>query len=58
MKLLALKFDNSRIKMLSFDITSLFTNVPLDRTIDIIPDKLYGLQHTCTYSDKKREDCV
>ncbi|CAF4078830.1 unnamed protein product, partial [Rotaria sp. Silwood2] len=55
-ELLALEFDNSQIKMVSFDITSLFTNVPLQRTIQIILDKLYGPEHTCTYSDKKRDD--
>ncbi|CAF3715913.1 unnamed protein product [Rotaria sp. Silwood1] len=55
-ELLALEFDNSQIKMVSLDITSLFTNVPLQRTIQIILDKLYGPEHTCTYSDKKRDD--
>jgi hypothetical protein len=55
-ELLSLKFNNSQIKMISFDITSLFTNVPLNRTIQIILDKFYGREHTCTYSDKKRVD--
>jgi hypothetical protein len=52
-ELLSLKFDNSQIKMISFDITSLLTNVSLNLTIQIILDKLYGPGHTCTYSDKK-----
>ena len=29
--------------MCSFDVSSLFTNVPLDETIQICPDKLYAL---------------
>ncbi|CAF1562230.1 unnamed protein product [Adineta ricciae] len=55
-ELRSLKFDNSRIKLISFDITSLFTNVPLNRTIQIILDKMYGSEHTCTYSSLKRDD--
>jgi hypothetical protein len=57
-ELLSLKFDNSQIKMISFDITSLFTNVPLNRTIQIILDKLYGPEHTCIYSEKKTRGLV
>jgi hypothetical protein len=38
----SLKFDNLKIKMASFDVSSLFTNIPLDRTIQIILEKLYG----------------
>ena len=34
-ELLQLKFDNE-IVMASFDVTSLFTNIPLDETIEII----------------------
>jgi hypothetical protein len=30
--------------MASFDVTSLFTNIPLDETIDIISDQLYSTQ--------------
>jgi hypothetical protein len=52
----SLKLDNSKTKMISFDITSLFTKVPLHRTIEIILDKLYGPKHTCIFSDKKRAD--
>ncbi|CAF1345844.1 unnamed protein product [Adineta ricciae] len=58
-ELRTLKFDNSRIKLISFDITSLFTKVPLNRTIQLILDKMYGPEHTCTYSDLKRDDwCI
>ena len=42
--------------MISFDITSLFTNVPLTRTIQIILERLYGPEYICTYSDKRREE--
>jgi hypothetical protein len=34
--------DNFHIKLISVGITSLFTNIPLQRTIEIILDKLYG----------------
>jgi hypothetical protein len=34
--------DKFHIKLISVGITSLFTNVPLQRTIEIILDKLYG----------------
>jgi hypothetical protein len=30
--------------MASFDVTSLFTNIPLDKTIDIISGQLYSTQ--------------
>ena len=49
----SLKFDNSTTKMISFDTTSLFTKVPLDHTIEIILDKLYGSNHNCSLSKKK-----
>ena len=45
-----LKLNPKDYKMLSFDITSLFTKVPLDQTIKIILDKMYGKEHTCLYS--------
>ena len=32
---------NEGYKLVSFDVTSLFTNVPLDFTIDIILDRIY-----------------
>ena len=35
------KFDNN-VVMASFDVTSLFTNIPLDETIKIIADQLFS----------------
>ena len=35
-ELLHLNFNSSSVVMASFDVTSLFTNIPLDETIDII----------------------
>ncbi|CAF1943380.1 unnamed protein product [Rotaria magnacalcarata] len=53
-----LEIDTSKYKMLSFDITSLFTKVPIDRTIEIILDKLYESKHTCIVSkDPKYKWC-
>ena len=37
----ASNLDNNNIFMASFDINSLFTNVPLDETIDIIVNKAF-----------------
>ena len=45
-----LKINPSEYSMLSFDITSFFTKVPLTKTIKITIDKLYGHEHTCTPS--------
>ncbi|CAF3164199.1 unnamed protein product [Rotaria sp. Silwood2] len=55
-KLHSLRFNPTQIKLVSFDITSLFTKVPLIRTIELILLKMYGPEHTCTYSEKQRED--
>ncbi|CAF4502733.1 unnamed protein product, partial [Rotaria magnacalcarata] len=45
--------------MVSFDIISLFTRVPLARTIDLILDKMYEPTHTCSFSELKRADlCI
>jgi hypothetical protein len=41
--------------MLSFDIISLFTKVPLNQTIDIILEKLYGKKHTCIFSKEPKD---
>ena len=49
-----LDVDPNDFKMLSFDITSLFTKVPLNQTIGIILNKLYGQKHTCTFSKKPK----
>ncbi|CAF3620444.1 unnamed protein product [Rotaria socialis] len=51
-----LKLNTTNIKMVSFDIVSLFTRVPLARTIDLILDKMYGPIHTCSFSELKRTD--
>ena len=40
-ELLALPKSMSQYKMVSFDIASLYTNVPLNETIDIILKHLY-----------------
>ena len=37
-----------RFKMISFDVKSLFTNVPLEETIDIILNKIYDEKKTET----------
>ena len=55
-ELCVLKIDTSQVKMVSFNITSLFTKVPLDRTIQIILDKAYGKEHTCTYNNERIVD--
>ena len=36
-------------RMVSFDVTNLFTKVPLEYTIDVILDKLYGEKHDCSF---------
>ena len=41
-ELLQLKFD-SEIVMASFDVTSLFTNIPLDETIEITAQQLFSI---------------
>ncbi|CAF1601783.1 unnamed protein product, partial [Didymodactylos carnosus] len=52
----SLRFNQDEIKLVSFDIISLFTKVPLDRTIEIILEQMYGKPHTCTFSNKKKDD--
>ena len=37
-----LPFNTNNVIMASFDITSLFTNIPLDETIDIIVNKCFS----------------
>ena len=34
-------------KMISFDVTSLFTKVPLTYTIDLVLNRMYGPEHNC-----------
>ena len=55
-ELYKLKLDEGRIKMISLDVTSLFTRVPLKQTIQLILEKIYGLQHNCPTSGKRRKD--
>ena len=38
----------SSYKLVSFDVKSLFTNVPLDRTIDIVLKRIYGKHEITT----------
>jgi len=51
-----LEFINEKIKMVSFDVVSLFTKVPLARTTQLILEKMYGPEHTCLY-DKEMKQC-
>ena len=41
-ELLNLNFNSSSVVMASFDVTSLFTNIPLDETIDIISNCVFA----------------
>jgi hypothetical protein len=41
-ELLSLNLDSNNVVMASFDVTSLFTNIPLDETIDIISNRLFS----------------
>ena len=50
-----LEINPQEYKMLSFDITALFTKVPTDRTIEIILERLYGHKHTCFVSKQPKE---
>ncbi|CAF0974462.1 unnamed protein product [Didymodactylos carnosus] len=52
--------DYENHKMISFDVSSLFTKVPLNKTIEIILDELYSLpsSHQChTYRNSKKHFC-
>ncbi|CAF2455742.1 unnamed protein product [Rotaria sp. Silwood2] len=51
-----LTFPNGKIKMISFDVISLFTKVPLARTIQLILEMMYGPEHTCTYNTEIKRD--
>ncbi|CAF4289247.1 unnamed protein product [Rotaria magnacalcarata] len=51
-----IKLNTTNIKMVSFDIVSLFTRVPLACIIDLILDKMYGPTHTCSFRGLKRAD--
>ena len=43
-------------KMISFDVTSLFTKVPLAYTIKLILDRMYEPEHDCPKLIKRRTD--
>ncbi|CAF2144860.1 unnamed protein product [Rotaria magnacalcarata] len=43
-------------RMVSFDVTSLFTKVPLSYTINLILDKMYGPEHYCPKFIKVKSD--
>ncbi|CAF2134469.1 unnamed protein product [Rotaria magnacalcarata] len=43
-------------RMISFDVTSLFTKVPLSYTIGLILDKMYGPEHNCPTFIKQKSD--
>jgi hypothetical protein len=43
-ELMSLNVNTNNVIMASFDVTSLFTNISLDETIDIISDQLYSTQ--------------
>jgi hypothetical protein len=52
---MSLNVNTNNVIMASFDVTSLFTNIPLDETInDIISDQLYSTQ-TFYHSFSKTE---
>ena len=51
-----LNLDTKKVRMISFDITSLFTRVPLSQTINLILNKMYGPPHSCFSSRMKREE--
>ena len=55
-KLHSLRMDPTQVRIVSFDIASLFTKVPLTRTIQLILEKIYGPERTCTYSSKRRTE--
>ena len=44
----------SNFKLISFDVTSLFTNVPLDFTIDVILKRIYDENEVNTNIPKQR----
>ncbi len=41
-ELLSLDFNSDNLAMASFDVTSLFTSIPLDETIEIIANRLFS----------------
>ena len=45
---------DEKIRMVSFDVTSLFTKIPLEQTIELILDRMYGSKHDCQIKVKKK----
>lgn len=43
-------------RMVSFDVTSLFTKVPLTYTINLILNRMYGTEHNCPQFIKSKTD--
>ena len=54
-ELLSLYFNSDNLAMASFDVTSLFTNIPLDETIEIIADRLFS--NAIRFHDLTRSEC-
>ncbi len=56
-ELLSLDFNSDNLAMASFDVTTLFTYIPLDETIEIIADRLFSKTnrfHDLTHSEFKQ----
>ncbi|CAF1659013.1 unnamed protein product [Adineta ricciae] len=51
----SLAIDMSKHKIVSFDVTSLFTNVPLDYTIGLIIEQIYGNHCDCIKNDRNKK---
>ena len=51
-----LNVNRSELRMVSFDVTSLFTKIPLTDTINIILNKKYGTHHGCSKMKLKRDN--
>ena len=47
---------DEKIRMVSFDVTSLFTKIPLEQTTELILDRMYGSKHDCQIKLKKKVD--
>jgi hypothetical protein len=53
-KLLSSDLDTSNVIMASFNVTSLFTNIPVDETIEIITNRLFS--NCCRFHGLTRSD--
>ena len=53
-ELLSSDLDTSNVIMASFDVTSLFTNIPVDETIEIITNRLFS--NWCRFHGLTRSD--